>query len=151
VTVDRRPLGATVSAARRVQPVAVLALSVQLAPSEREAKAVSAGYSEERGLKGGSYGEIVNERGRTVFKVTLFRLFARCWEIDCRDQGFWNACVCLKSATFRLTVRWFVIRSSGRSVPSGRVFLARASIATFHDGVTESSNFKLTIRHFYLV
>lgn len=53
VTVDRRPLGATISASPGAEPVAVLALSAQLTPSEREAllKAVSAGYFEERGLK----------------------------------------------------------------------------------------------------
>ena len=71
VTVDRRPLGATVSSAPGAQPVAVLALATQLTPSQREAlqKAVSADYLEERGLKEGSHGEIVNERGRTVFEV----------------------------------------------------------------------------------
>jgi hypothetical protein len=71
VTVHRRPLGATVSAAPGIQPVAVLALPAQLTSSEREAlqKAVSAGYLEERGLKEGSHGEIVNERGRVVFEV----------------------------------------------------------------------------------
>jgi len=75
VTVDRRPLGATISAAPGTQPVAVLALSAQLTPSEREAlqKAVSARYLEERGLKEGSHGEIVNERGRTVFEVGFAR------------------------------------------------------------------------------
>ncbi|NYG31468.1 alpha/beta hydrolase [Sphaerotilus montanus] len=75
VTVDRRPLGVTVSAAPGVQPVGVLALSAQLTPSEREAlqKAVSADYLEERGLKEGSHGEIVNERGRTVFEVGFAR------------------------------------------------------------------------------
>jgi hypothetical protein len=46
-----------------------------LTPSEREAlqKAVSASYLEERGLKEGSHGEIVNERGRTVFEVGFAR------------------------------------------------------------------------------
>jgi hypothetical protein len=75
VTVDRRPLGATVSAAPGAQPVAVLALSAQLTPSEREAlqKAVLADYLEERGLREGSHGEIVNERGRTVFEVGFVR------------------------------------------------------------------------------
>ena len=75
VTVDRRPLGATISAAPGAQPVAVLALSAQLTMSEREAlqKAVSASYLEERGLKEGSHGEIVNERGRTVFEVGFAR------------------------------------------------------------------------------
>ena len=71
VTVDRRPLGATVASATGAQPVAVLALAAQLTPSQREAlqKAVSADYLEERGLKEGSHGEIVNERGRTLFEV----------------------------------------------------------------------------------
>ncbi|MBS0454635.1 MAG: alpha/beta hydrolase [Proteobacteria bacterium] len=75
VTVDRRPLGATVSATPGAQPVTLLALSAQLTPSEREAlqKAVSAGYLQERGLKEGSHGEIVNERGRTVFDVGFAR------------------------------------------------------------------------------
>ena len=75
VTVDRRALGANVSAAPGTQPVAVLAMSAQLTPSEREAlqKAVSASYLEERGLKEGSHGEILNERGRTVFEVGFAR------------------------------------------------------------------------------
>jgi hypothetical protein len=75
VTVDRRPLGATVSAAPGTQPVAVLALSAQLTPSERDAlqKAVSASYLEDRGMKEGSHGEILNERGRTVFEVGFAR------------------------------------------------------------------------------
>lgn len=75
VTVDRRPLGATVSAASGTQPVAVLAMSAQLTPSEREAlhKAVSADYLEERGLREGSHGEIVSERGRTIFEVGFAR------------------------------------------------------------------------------
>lgn len=75
VTVDRRPLGVTVSSAPGTQPVTVLALSAQLTPSEREAlqKAVSSDYLEERGLREGSHGEIVNERGRTVFEVGFAR------------------------------------------------------------------------------
>jgi hypothetical protein len=75
VTVDRRPLGATIAAAPGTLPVAVLALSAQLTPSEREAlrKAVSHDYLDERGLREGSYGEIVNERGRTVFEVGFAR------------------------------------------------------------------------------
>jgi hypothetical protein len=75
VTVDRRPLGATVAAAPGSQPVAVLAMAAQLTASEREAlqKAVSADYLEERGLREGSHGEIVNDRGRTVFEVGFAR------------------------------------------------------------------------------
>jgi hypothetical protein len=75
VTVDRRPLGATITAAPGAQPVTVLAMAAQLTPSEREAlrKAVSADYLEERGLREGGHGEIVNERGRTVFEVGFAR------------------------------------------------------------------------------
>ncbi|UJB30799.1 MULTISPECIES: gamma-mobile-trio protein GmtX [Chromobacterium] len=75
VTVDRRPLGATFSTVPSVSPVAVLELAAQLTPSEREAlqKAVSTDYLEERGLREGSHGEIVNERGRTVFEVGFAR------------------------------------------------------------------------------
>jgi hypothetical protein len=75
VTVDRRPLGATVAAVSGSQSVAVLATAAQFTPSEREAlqKSVSADYLEERGLREGSHGEIVNERGRTVFEVGFAR------------------------------------------------------------------------------
>ena len=75
VTVDRRPLGATITAAPGRQPAVVIALSAQLTPSEREAlqKAVSPDYLEERGLREGSHGEIVNERGRAVFDVGFAR------------------------------------------------------------------------------
>ncbi|CAE6970530.1 gamma-mobile-trio protein GmtX [Paraburkholderia domus] len=75
VTVDRRPLAATVEAVPHAQPVTVLAMAAQLTPSEREAlqKAVSAHYLEERGLREGSHGEIVNARGRTVFEVGFAR------------------------------------------------------------------------------
>lgn len=75
VTVDRRPLGATIAAAPGTQPVTVLAPSTQLTPSEREAlrNAVSADYLENQGLREGSHGEIVNARGRTVFEVGFAR------------------------------------------------------------------------------
>lgn len=67
ITVDRRPLGAAITATS--------AMAAQLTPSEREAlhKAVSAHYLEERGLREGSHGEIVNARGRTVFEVGFAR------------------------------------------------------------------------------
>ncbi len=79
VTMDRRPLGATVAAAAASQPVTVLAMTSQLTPSEREAlqKAVSADYLEERGLREGSHGEIMNERGRMVFEVGFARAIRR--------------------------------------------------------------------------
>ncbi len=75
VTIDRRPLGSTIASAPRAQPIAVLALSAQLTESEREAlqKAVSQDYLEERGMCEGSHGEIVNERGRTIFELGFAR------------------------------------------------------------------------------
>ena len=75
VTVDRRPLGATALSTSVVEPVSVLTLPAQLTASEREAlqKAVSSDYLEERGLREGSHGEIVNERGRTMFEVGFAR------------------------------------------------------------------------------
>ncbi|WP_429579830.1 gamma-mobile-trio protein GmtX [Paraburkholderia youngii] len=55
--------------------VTVLAMAAQFTPSEREAlrKAVSADYLEERGLREGNHGEILIERGRTVFEVGFAR------------------------------------------------------------------------------
>jgi hypothetical protein len=75
VIVDRRPQGATIVAAPEAQPVPVLAMAAQLTQSEREAfkKAVSPDYLEERGLREGSHGEIVNERGRIMFEVGFAR------------------------------------------------------------------------------
>jgi hypothetical protein len=75
VIIDRRPLGATVASSPESQPIAVLAMSAQLTSSEKEAlqKAVSSDYLEERGLKEGSHGEILNERGRTMFEVGFAR------------------------------------------------------------------------------
>lgn len=75
VTVDRRPLGATVAAAPGSQPVAVLAMAAQFTASELEAlqKAVSADFLEARGLREGSHGEIINAHGRTVFEVGFAR------------------------------------------------------------------------------
>jgi len=71
VTVERRPLGATAAAAHGSQPVTVLAMAEQFTPSKREAlqKAVASDYLEARGLREGSHGEIVNERGRTMFEL----------------------------------------------------------------------------------
>ncbi|WP_321574666.1 gamma-mobile-trio protein GmtX [Burkholderia sp. BE17] len=49
--------------------------NAQFRPTEREAskKAVSTSYLEERGLREGSHGEILNERGRTIFEVGFAR------------------------------------------------------------------------------
>ena len=71
VTVDRRPVGTAIGS----QSVAVFAMAAQFTASEREAlqKSISPDYLEERGLREGSHGEIVNERGRTVFEVGFAR------------------------------------------------------------------------------
>jgi len=75
ITIDRRPHHNTIFAASEEQPTFVLALSAQLTPSEHLAlqKAVSAEYLEQRGLKEGSHGEIVNARGQTLFDVGFTR------------------------------------------------------------------------------
>lgn len=75
VTVDRRPLGATISSVPGSPPVTILEMSAQLTPSEREAlqKSVSPKYLEQQGFREGSHGEILNERGRTVFEVGFTR------------------------------------------------------------------------------
>jgi hypothetical protein len=75
VTVDRRSIGASLPVASGAQPVTVLTMAAQLTPSEREAlhKAVSAEYLEERGLREGSHGEILNRSGRVVFDVGFAR------------------------------------------------------------------------------
>jgi hypothetical protein len=75
ITVDRRPLGADLSVASGAQPVTVLTMAAQLTPTERDAlqKAISAEYLEAQGLREGSHGEVVNERGRVLFDVGFAR------------------------------------------------------------------------------
>jgi hypothetical protein len=75
VTVDRRPLGATVLTHPSAKPVAVLTIAAQLTPSEREAlqKAISPQFLGEQGWCEGSHGEILNDRGRTIFEVGFAR------------------------------------------------------------------------------
>ncbi|MFL9886240.1 gamma-mobile-trio protein GmtX [Paraburkholderia agricolaris] len=75
VVVDRRPVGVRAPGAAIVLPTTTSGHIAQLTPSEREAleKSVSADYLERHGLREGSHGEIVNERGRTVFDVGFAR------------------------------------------------------------------------------
>ncbi|NWC83520.1 alpha/beta hydrolase [Pseudomonas putida] len=82
VTVDRRPLGATFATAPGMQPLAVLALASKLTPSEHEAllKAISPEHLEKCGLREGSHGEIVNERGRLLFDVGFARAIRKILE-----------------------------------------------------------------------
>ena len=67
ITVDRRPEIQATSLAYDGQVVSALP---KLTESERDAlrKAVSADYLAARSLSEGSYGEIVNERGRMIFE-----------------------------------------------------------------------------------
>jgi hypothetical protein len=75
ITVDRRPLGATVAVDPGIHPITVLTTAVRLTPSEREAllKAVSPEYLEKCGLREGTHGEIINERGRMLLDVGFAR------------------------------------------------------------------------------
>lgn len=75
VVVDRRPIGVRAPGAAAVGSTLTSSHSAQLTPSEREAleKAVSADYLERHGLREGSHGEIVNDRGRTMFDVGFTR------------------------------------------------------------------------------
>jgi hypothetical protein len=74
VVVDRRPLGVRVAGAATL-PGTIFGHNEQLTPSERESlqKAVSADHLEKQGLREGTHGEILNERGRTVFDIGFAR------------------------------------------------------------------------------
>ncbi len=69
VVVDRRPRGAKVVAAPGSAPLTVLSVESQLTDSERQAlrRAVSPEFLRDRGWRELEHGEIVNEKGRTVF------------------------------------------------------------------------------------
>lgn len=71
VTVDRRPLGATLLPGGDGQPVAVLTMDAQLTESERESlkEAISGPFLRDQGWREGQHGEIVTEKGRTLFNV----------------------------------------------------------------------------------
>lgn len=75
VIIDRRPVGGHVASTPTSQPVMLFGSAEQLTPSEREAlrKAISAKHLEEQGWREGTHGEIVNERGRTVFDIGFTR------------------------------------------------------------------------------
>lgn len=74
VVVDRRPLALSTPAVAPSQPSTGPSIPM-LTPSEREAlsRAISPDYLAERGLREGSHGEIMNERGRTIFEVGFAR------------------------------------------------------------------------------
>ena len=71
VTVDRRPLGGTLVPGGDGQPVAVLTMDAQLTESERESlkEAISVPFLRDQGWREGQHGEIVTEKGRTIFNV----------------------------------------------------------------------------------
>jgi len=75
VTVDRRPLGATVVSQASGEPVAILNITARLTQSEQEAleKAVSQQFLESQGWREGSHGEIINDKGRTIFEIGYAR------------------------------------------------------------------------------
>lgn len=69
VVVDRRPLGGQVVTARGTLPQVVMTPSDQLTDSERQAlrQAISADFLERRGWREAAHGEIVTDKGRTIF------------------------------------------------------------------------------------
>ena len=75
VTVDRRPLGASVVPGDNGHTVAVLTMEAQLTDSEREAleQAISPKFLRDQGWHEGPRGEIMTDKGRTVFSVGYAR------------------------------------------------------------------------------
>lgn len=69
--IDKRPLGATIAYPEDSHSVAVLSVGARLTESERSAlkKAVNADALADYGWIEGSHGEILNDRGRTIFDV----------------------------------------------------------------------------------
>lgn len=69
--IDKRPLGATIAFPEEASPVAVVNVGARLTESERQAlkKAIDAGFLADNGWVEGPHGEILNDRGRTVFDV----------------------------------------------------------------------------------
>jgi hypothetical protein len=74
VVVDRRPVGVRAPGAATSLPGPNFG-NEQLTPSESEAlqKAVSPEHLEKQGLREGTHGEILNERGRMVFDIGFAR------------------------------------------------------------------------------
>ncbi len=71
VTVDRRPLGATVAPVSPTETVAMLMMNAQLSDSERKAlaRAISPSFLLDQGWCEGTHGEILTNKGRVVFDV----------------------------------------------------------------------------------
>lgn len=69
VVVDRRPLGGQVVSASGILPQIVMTSAATLTDSERQAlqQAVSGDFLESKGWREAAHGEIVTDKGRTVF------------------------------------------------------------------------------------
>lgn len=69
IVVDRRPLGGNVVTSPEAAPVVLLPMASQLTESEKQAlrRSISRDFLEDRGWQETELGEIVNEKGRTVF------------------------------------------------------------------------------------
>lgn len=69
--IDKRPLGATIAYPEESEPIAVVSIGARLTESERSAlkKAVNPEVLADNGWVEGPHGEILNDRGRTMFDV----------------------------------------------------------------------------------
>lgn len=69
ITIDQRPLGVTLS--KSTSPAAIWEVGARLTTSERQAleKSISNDFLAQEGWEIGAYGEITNQRGRTVYDV----------------------------------------------------------------------------------
>lgn len=69
--IDKRPLGATIVTPTDSSPMPVLTVGARLNHSEKEAlkRSIDREFLEDQGWKVGAYGEIVNNKGRTIFEV----------------------------------------------------------------------------------
>lgn len=69
--IDKRPLGATIVYTEESESIAVLNVGARLTESERSAlrKAIDSKVLADNDWVEGSHGEILNERGRTIFDV----------------------------------------------------------------------------------
>jgi hypothetical protein len=69
--IDKRPLGATIAYTEESESVAVVHVGAKLTASERDAltKSIDKEFLTDNAWAEGSHGEILNERGRTIFEV----------------------------------------------------------------------------------